>query len=118
MKEGFEGLEATVSVGHLENRLSTAKMLNSKDEYHTILLMYARKIAEEGMTLRVEELCRELLGPLFKISESMSSWEPEVMGMGKRDLLRECLTQMGRFRGVQRVCTQYAETLNRLVESA
>lgn len=114
MKEGFENLEATVSIGHLENRLSAAKMLKSKEEYHIILLMYARKIAEEGMTQRVEELCRELIGPMFKASEGLSSWVPNVLGLDKRELLRECLAQMGRYRGVQRVCTEYDEVLKRL----
>lgn len=114
MKEGFEGLETAVSIGHLENRLAAAKMLNSKEEYRTILLMYAQKIAEEGMTLRVEELCRELIGPMYRASQSVSAWDPKVMGMDKRDLLRECFIQMGRYRGVQRVCTEFSEALNRL----
>lgn len=114
MKEGFENLEATVSIGHLENRLSATKMLKSKDEYHTILLMYAKKIAEEGMTQRVEELCRELIGPMSKASQALSSWDQNVLGLDKRVLLRECLSQMGRFRGVQRVCTEYDEALKRL----
>lgn len=116
MKEGFEGLETTVSIGHLENRLAMAKMLESQDEYHTILLMYAQKIAEEGLVLRVEELCRELLGPTFDSSKSIATWEPKVMGLDKRDLLRECLAQMGKFRGVQRICTDIAASLNRLAE--
>lgn len=113
-KEGFEGLETTVSIGHLENRLSAALMLSSKNEYHTVLLMYAKKIAEEGMTQRVEELCRELIGPIFQASRSLSVRDSSVLGMDKRELLRECLTQMGRYRGVQRVCTEYADALERL----
>lgn len=117
MKEGFENLESTVSIGHLENRLGATKLLKSKDEYHTILLMYARKIAEEGMTQRVEELCRELIGPMTKASQSLSSWDPNVLGLDKRVLLKECLSQMGRFRGVQRTCTEFDDALRRLTSA-
>lgn len=113
-KEGYEDLESTVSIGHLENRLSAALMLNSKNEYHTVLLMYAKKIAEEGMTQRVEELCRELIGSVFKVTQTPEAENMKVLGLDKRELLRECLAQMGRFRGVQRVCTEYAEALNRV----
>ncbi|CCG83614.1 Protein hir-1 [Taphrina deformans PYCC 5710] len=118
MKEGFENLETIVSIGHLENRLAAAKMLDSKDEYHTVVLMYAQKLAEEGMTLRVEELCRELIGPMTKEIPPSSAWIPSVLGLDKRDLLRECLVQMGRFRGVQRVCTEFAAILKRVTDSA
>ena len=112
MKEGFEGFEASVSIAHLENRLSAAALLSSKSEYHTVLIMYARKIAEENMSGKVDELCRELLGPQYKTQTS--TWQASIMGLDKRDLLRECLAQMGKFRGVQRVCTEYADLLNKL----
>ncbi|ORY80995.1 TUP1-like enhancer of split-domain-containing protein [Protomyces lactucae-debilis] len=115
-REGFEGLETAASIAHLENRLAAALLLRSQDEYREALMLYARRIAaEDGYLARVEELCRELMGPPVELeAAAAASWEPHVLGLEKRTLLRECLIQMGKFRGCQRVTTQFSEQLDRL----
>jgi protein HIRA/HIR1 len=115
-RDGFEGLESAASVAHLENRIAAALLLQSKDEYRSALMLYSRRIAaEEDHLPRVEELCRELMGPSLPIAElNPHQWESSVLGMSKRILLRECLVQMGQFRACQRITTAFTEELDQL----
>ena len=61
-REGFEGLEATVSIAHLENRVAAAMMLGAKADFQVYLYMYAKRIGAEGLKSKVEELLQGLMG--------------------------------------------------------
>lgn len=54
-----------MSLAHLEVRMKGAVQLDSPNEYRTFLLAYAKKLAEEGIRNKAEELLRELLGPIY-----------------------------------------------------
>jgi protein HIRA/HIR1 len=54
-----------LTLGHLETRMRAAALLDSAAEYKPFLLMYAKKIAEEGYKSNGEELARELYGPVY-----------------------------------------------------
>lgn len=54
-----------MTLGHLEIRMRAAILLDSAAEYKSFLLMYAKKIAEEGYKSKGEELVRELYGPVY-----------------------------------------------------
>lgn len=54
-----------VTLGHLEIRMRAAVLLDSAAEYKSFLLMYAKKIADEGYKSKGEELVRELYGPVY-----------------------------------------------------
>jgi protein HIRA/HIR1 len=54
-----------MSLAHLEVRMKAAVALDSPSEYRTFLLAYAKKLAEEGIRGKAEELVRELLGPVY-----------------------------------------------------
>lgn len=56
---------AAKTLGHLEERQGAAKMLESSGEFKHSLLLYAKKIAEEGFRGKAEELVRELFGPVY-----------------------------------------------------
>ena len=68
-KEGYEGLESSVSIAHLENRLAAAMMLGAKDDFQVYLYMYAKRIGAEGLRLKVEEMLRGLLGDAYEGDE-------------------------------------------------
>lgn len=110
MQEGYEGFEGIVSIAHLENRIGAAIMLESKREFEQFMLMYAEKIAEEGMVERVDELCKELLGPA--IIDENSVWKSEICGMDKRELLGKVIERIGKYREVQRVVNDYVQILD------
>ena len=54
-----------LTLGHLETRLHAAKALDSPSEYKHALVLYAKKIADEGFRAKGEELVKELFGPVY-----------------------------------------------------
>lgn len=56
---------AALTLGHLETRLHTAKALDSPSEYKHALVLYAKKVADEGFRAKAEELVKELFGPVY-----------------------------------------------------
>ena len=60
-----EWWSAAVTLGHLETRLHSTKLLDSPQEYRQALLLYAKKIADEGFKGKGEELVKELFGPVY-----------------------------------------------------
>jgi protein HIRA/HIR1 len=118
LKEGYEGFEGVVSIAHLENRIGAAIVLESATELEKFLVMYARRIAEEGMEDRLEELCCELLGPVVVSLDKDSTkneWRPELCGIRKHDLLRAVVLAAGKYREVQQVVLRYAKAVGVLV---
>ncbi|OLL25880.1 Protein hir1 [Neolecta irregularis DAH-3] len=113
-REGFEGLECIASLAHLENRISSAALIGSAEEYRSATLMYARRLGEQNFQEKVKGLCQELLGPQLFIENH--HWKPTVVGIYKRELLKEVLEVMGGFREVQRITTEYSEALQAISE--
>lgn len=56
---------AALTLGHLETRLHSARLLDSPTEYKNSLIVYAKRIAEEGFRGKAEELLKELSGPIY-----------------------------------------------------
>ena len=54
-----------LTLGHLETRLHSARVLDSPQEYKQALLLYAKKISDEAFKGKAEELIRELYGPIY-----------------------------------------------------
>lgn len=54
-----------LTLGHLETRLHAAKTLESPQEYKHALVLYAKRIADEGFRAKAEELVKELFGPTY-----------------------------------------------------
>ena len=77
-REGFEGFESSVSIAHLENRLSAAMMLGARDDFRTYLFMYAKRLGAEGLKARVEELMRGLLGDVYELPEQNGRPQPST----------------------------------------
>jgi protein HIRA/HIR1 len=102
-----------LTLGHLESKLHAALVLDSSAEYKQTLLVYAKKIADEGFRNKAEELIKELFGPIywsvpFRMQETglyrkfrrpgmikEDVWNPVLLGHGKRDLLKEVLQVFG-----------------------
>ncbi|TPX42942.1 hypothetical protein SeMB42_g04932 [Synchytrium endobioticum] len=110
------------AISHLEDMLASVLALKSAQEYKHWLHQYVRKLGDEGATAKVRELCDDLIGPpdvpSLPSSVSISSnitaviaWEPTILGMNKRDLLRELLPTLARSRNLQRVTALYEDRL-------
>ncbi|CUA74706.1 Protein HIRA [Rhizoctonia solani] len=80
-----------LTLGHLESRLAAAQLLDSPAEYKQALLLYAKRLADEGFRTKAEELIKELCGPLYYKPGREDKWQPTVLNMNKRDLLKDVL---------------------------
>ncbi|KIV98914.1 uncharacterized protein PV09_09357 [Verruconis gallopava] len=129
--EGFEGFEANVSLGHLENRLAAAMALGARDEFRIYLLMYAKRLGAEGLKNKAQELLRMLLGDVFggesggkKIDpeadeEVPRGWytkEEELVGWKRKDLVKEVVLVLGKNRDLHRLTVPYARLLGVITE--
>ena len=54
-----------LTLGHLEAKMHAAAILDSDKEFKQALMVYARKIAEEGFRGKAEEVVKEFLGPIY-----------------------------------------------------
>ncbi len=110
-REGYEGLESSVSVAHLENRLAAAILLGARDEFQVYLYMYAKRIGAEGQKAKVEELLRSLLGTIYEETEPASNLETtkpgvkdgtrqessdSICGWPRRELLKSVILILGK----------------------
>jgi len=122
--EGFEGFEANVSLGHLENRVAAAMTLGAKEEFRIYLLMYAKRLGAEGLKNKTQELLRMLLGDVFNeggegvdevekldVGSGWYNHEEEVVGWKRKDLLKEVVLILGKHRDLQRLTVPYARLL-------
>jgi protein HIRA/HIR1 len=105
---------SALTLGHLESKLHAARVLDSSVEYKQILLVYAKKIADEGFRNKAEELIKDLFGPIYWFAlfstrdidsdarfrrpgvSKEDVWNPVLLGHWKRDLLKEVLQVFGR----------------------
>ncbi|KAH9943529.1 WD40-repeat-containing domain protein [Amylocystis lapponica] len=85
-----------LTLGHLETKLHAAKALESPQEYKQTLLLYAKKIADEGFRGKAEELVKELFGPVYWRPGREDSWSPTTLCLSKRDLLKDVLAVFAR----------------------
>jgi protein HIRA/HIR1 len=104
-----------LTLGHLETRLSSTRLLDSPQEYKQAMSMYAKRIADEGFRAKAEELIKELFGPVYwyvcdggvlfchPLADILyvsrpgreDVWSPTVVGLSKRDLLKDVLSIFG-----------------------
>lgn len=64
-KKRPEWWNAAMTLGHLENKLQSSQLLDSPVEYKQALLIYAKRISDEGFVAMAEELIKELFGPVY-----------------------------------------------------
>ncbi|NXE05339.1 HIRA protein, partial [Lophotis ruficrista] len=103
-------VQQETTLAYLENQIAAALMLQSSHEYRHWLLIYARYLVNEGFEYRLRELCKGLLGPVHY--SAGSQWESTVMGLRKRELLKELLPVIGQNLRFQRLFTEYQEQLD------
>jgi len=110
---------SALTLGHLESKLHAARVLESSVEYKQILLVYAKKIADEGFRNKAEELIKDLFGPVYW-RPGMSGediWNPVLLGHWKRDLLKEVLQVFARSKTLAKLGMDWQEMLKRAMTS-
>ncbi|XP_018099608.1 protein HIRA isoform X2 [Xenopus laevis] len=103
-------VQKETTMAYLENQVAAALMLQSSQEYRHWLLIYAQYLVNEGFEQRLREVCQDLLGPVHRSSDSQ--WESRILGLWKRELLKELLPLIGQNLRFQRLFTEYQEQLD------
>eukprot|EP00073_Rattus_norvegicus_P051144 XP_017453528.1 PREDICTED: protein HIRA isoform X3 [Rattus norvegicus] len=98
------------TLAYLESQVAAALTLQSSHEYRHWLLLYARYLVNEGFEYRLREICQDLLGPVH--CSTGSQWESTVVGLRKRELLKELLPVIGQNLRFQRLFTECQEQLD------
>ncbi|KAG6914965.1 hypothetical protein DXG01_014188 [Tephrocybe rancida] len=102
-----------LTLGHLETRLNATRLLDSPQEYKQALLLYAKKVADEGFRAKAEELIKELFGPVYYRPGREDSWSPTVVGLPKRDLLKDVLSIFARSKTLTKLAMDWQDILKR-----
>ncbi|XP_055937190.1 protein HIRA-like [Argiope bruennichi] len=98
------------TLSHLDNQLAASLSLKSSKEYKFWLLSLVRYLVQEGLEVRLRDLCDGLLGPVIKTSKT-SDWKPTILELQKRDLLKEVLLIIGSNLRFQRLFIEYRDQL-------
>ncbi|KFM70175.1 Protein HIRA, partial [Stegodyphus mimosarum] len=98
------------TLSHLDCQLAAALSLHSSKEYKFWLLSLVRYLVQEGLEARLRDLCDSLLGPVVKTAKS-SEWQPNIMELQKRDLLKDVLLIVGSNLRFQRLFVEYRDQL-------
>lgn len=131
MKEGFENLENTISISHLENRLLCCELLGEKKDFHGFFMTYVKRVCELGLKAKVFEICSQLLGPSDDDEDyddddddsdkaekdgknNKSSWDPKICDLDKHELLKEVILNCSDLRDSQRILTHFAKKVGLL----
>ncbi|KAK3084278.1 hypothetical protein FSP39_010934 [Pinctada imbricata] len=103
-------LQQLSTLSHIESQMASCIMLKSPSEYKFWLQTYIRYLSQEGMESKLRAVCDDLLGPVYK-TKGRSAWESHLLGISKRELLRDILPNIGSNLKLQRLFTEYQEQL-------
>ncbi|KAF8886135.1 histone transcription regulator 1 [Infundibulicybe gibba] len=102
-----------MTLGHLETKMHSTRLLESPQEYKQALLVYAKKLADEGFRAKAEELIKELFGPVYWRPGREDAWSPLVAGVQKRDLLKDVLSIFARSKTLTKLALDWQDTLKK-----
>ncbi|GAA5916278.1 hypothetical protein JCM5296_002639 [Sporobolomyces johnsonii] len=106
-----------LSLAHLETRMKAAVALDSPSEYRAFLIAYAKKLADDGLRSKAEELIKELLGPVYNKpgKKVEDEWSATVLGLNKRELLRDVvLRELAKERVTKPLAEEYQKLLREI----
>lgn len=93
--------------------MASSFQLSSSKEYRYWLIILAQFLTNEGLEDRFKELCEFLLGPVFATSSTLN-WESTILGIDKRELLKEVLLISTGNLKLQRIYNEFKEQLDQI----
>ncbi|XP_071744188.1 protein HIRA isoform X2 [Lepeophtheirus salmonis] len=116
-EEEEEKMKYLASITHCESQRCTAQYLSSCEEYKYWLLAEIRHLSSnrQNKDRELRQILRNLLGPAHSSSDAFSnssSWNPKVMSINKRDLLKEALKILGGSSNYQKLFAEFNDQLN------
>lgn len=110
MKEGFENIENTISLSHLENRILCSEILDEKADFKKHFTTYVQRLCELGLKAKLFEICSQLLGP-GPNEENVGKWESKICGHDKHELLKEIILLCANHRSSQRILVHFGKKM-------
>ena len=105
-------LQPKATLSYIDQQLSSSLQLSSSKEYRYWLTVLAQFLTNQGLEDRFRELCEFLLGPVF--ASSSTNWQSTILGIDKRELLKEALlTSTGNIK-LQRIYKEFKEQLDQI----
>lgn len=105
-------LQPKATLSYIDQQLASSLQLSSSKEYRYWLTVLAQFLTNEGLEDRFKELCEFLLGPVF--SSSSTSWPSTILGIDKRELLKDVLLISTSNLKLQRIYTEFKEQLDQV----
>lgn len=102
-------VQANATISLLDQQLASAFVLGSASEYKFWLMSLAQALTDASREDRLRELCTFLLGPIFS---SRDSWNCQILGLDKRQLLSDVLIIMTSNMRLQRLYSEIKDQLN------
>ena len=94
----------------LDFQVVSAKYLCSSSEYRFWFISEIKMLAKEGNSEQLRARFESLLGPVS--SGGAGQWEPKVLGLDKRELLRGALVVISGNLELQRLYSEFREQLD------
>lgn len=113
MKEGFENLENTISLTHLENRILCCELLGDNKEFHDFFITYSKRVCELGLKTKLYEICNQLFGPIGE-SDNSNSNNSTICGYNKHELLKDVIYACSSYRDSQRILIHFGKKIGML----
>ncbi|KAG7193483.1 Protein hir2 [Scheffersomyces spartinae] len=108
MKEGFESLENTISLSHLENRILCCQILGETKDFKRFFVTYVQRLCELGHKAKLFDICDQLLKEKDELSQL-------ICGLDRILLLKEVILSCASYRDSQRVLVHFAKKIGVLV---
>ena len=105
-------LQPKATLSYIDQQLSSSLQLSSSKEYRYWLTVLAQFLTNQGLEDRFRELCEFLLGPVF--ASSSTNWQPTILGIDKRELLKEALLISTGNIKLQRIYKEFKEQLDQI----
>ncbi|OBA24512.1 Hira-domain-containing protein [Metschnikowia bicuspidata var. bicuspidata NRRL YB-4993] len=107
MKEGFENLENTVSLSHLENRILCSELLEELEDFKDFLITYSNRLCELGLQAKLFEMFETVLGEQDQLADTDKSVNSRICGLNRHDLLKDIILSCAEHRDVQRILVYF-----------
>lgn len=105
-------LQPKATLSYIDQQLSSSLLLSSSKEYRYWITVLAQFLTNEGIEIRFKELCEFLLGPVF--ASNLNNWQSTILGIDKRELLKEVLLISTGNIKLQRIYKEFKEQLDQI----
>eukprot|EP01135_Chromosphaera_perkinsii_P010628 Nk52_evm28s2192 gene=Nk52_evmTU28s2192 len=115
-------VQPLASISYIEQQLAVCKLLKSEEEYIYWMHSYGRALGLQQSIHKLRCVFDDLLGPIH-LSESdaeklpCAKWEPKVLGLSKRKILKDLLDLLSTERNLQRIVSEYKISLAEIANS-